>query len=476
MGNWLARILPWGQKQVAAEGQYRPGPYMLSQGWLSAKAGRDWNWWQTGYRLQPYGERRAMVEACVSAYSQTVPMCPGNHWRKLGNGGRERVVNSALTRILRQPNDYQSISDFLLNLTRRLYEHGEAFALVARNNRAEIAELHLMRFGRAQIAGDGSVFYSLSGNEIVDRRLDLTLSEPAPARDVLHVRLHTPRHPLRGESPILSATLDLAMSGAALNQQIAFYLNQARPSFTLQTDQTMTAEQIEATRQRWNDVSQGDNAGLTAVLTNGLKANSIETSAVDAQLAEMLKMTDQNIALAMRVPLQILGIGGPTYASTELLMQSWIASGLGFTLNHIEEAIGNLFGLYGQPDEYLEFDTRALLRSAYRERIEALARGVISGIYSPDEARAEEDLPAVEDGYGAMPRVQQQVVPLSYGADLKPPSAASPAPPPAAGGSADGGGSSADSGGGDGADQSKGVVAAFRRRTRRPNDHVDIAA
>jgi hypothetical protein len=157
-------------------------------------------------------------------------------------------------------------------------------------------------------------------------------------------------------------------------------------------------------------------------------------------------------------------------------MQSWIASGLGFTLNHIEEAIGNLFGLYGQPDEYLEFDTRALLRSAYRERIEALARGVISGIYSPDEARAEEDLPAVEDGYGAMPRVQQQVVPLSYGADLKPPSAASPAPPPAAGGSADGGGSSADSGGGDGADQSKGVVAAFRRRTRRPNDHVDIAA
>ena len=362
--SWLARILPGRVK--AAEGQYRPGPYFLSQGWLGAGPGRYWNWWQTGYRLQPYGEARAMVEACVSAYSQTVPMCPGNHWRKLDNGGRERVVNSALTRILRQPNEYQSISDFLLNLTRRLYEYGEAFAVVERNNRAEIAALHLMRYGRAQIAEDGAVFYSLTGNEIVDRLLDL--SNPTPARDVLHVRLHTPRHPLKGESPILAATLDLAMSGAALNQQIAFYINQARPSFTLQTDQPMTAEQIEQTRQRWNDVSQGDNAGLTAVLTNGLKANSIETNAVDAQLAEMLKMTDQNIALAMRVPLQILGIGGPTYASTELLMQSWIASGLGFTLNHIEEAIGNLFGLRGQPDEYLEFDTRALLRSAYRER------------------------------------------------------------------------------------------------------------
>jgi len=452
MANWLARMWPFGR---AAEGQYRPGPYPLSTGWLPA--GSPWNFWQTGLPQNglPYGERRAMVEACVSAYSQTVPMCPGDHWRKLDNGGRERVVNSALTRILRQPNDYQSISDFLLNLTRRLYERGQSFAVAVRNNRAEIVELHLMREGRAQIAEDGSIFYSLQGNEVAQQRFDLAM--PIPARDVLHVRLHTPRHPLIGESPILSAVLDLAMSGAALNQQIAFYLNQARPSFTLQTDQPLSEQQIDQTRQRWNNVTQGENAGLTAVLANGLKANPIATSAVDAQLAEMMKMTDQNIALAMRVPLQILGIGGPTYASTELLMQSWIASGLGFTLNHIEEAMGNLFGLRGQPDEYLEFDTRALLRSAYRERIEALARGVISGIYSPDEARASEDLPAVPGGYGEQPRVQQQVVPLSYGADLKPPSpqAAPPTPPPD---------NSAD-GSGDGADQAAKAIARFRRRT-----------
>ena len=148
----------------------------------------------------------------------------------------------------------------------------------------------------------------------------------------------------------------------------------------------------------------------------------------------MLKMTNQAIALCMRIPPQILGLesarsGAPTTA--EVHMQEWVAQGLGFTLNHIEEAMGVLFGLRGVPDEYLEFDTRALLRSAYRDRIEALARGVISGIYSPDEARAAEDLPAVPGGYGEQPRVQQQVVPLSYGADLQPPSA-QPAPVPAA--------------------------------------------
>ena len=204
-----------------------------------------------------------------------------------------------------------------------------------------------------------------------------------PARDVLHVRLHTPRHPLRGESPILAAALDLAMSDAVLNQQIAYYVNRARPSFLLETDVVMKREQAQELRAWWNEQTQGDDAGGTPILTSGLKAHIVETNAVDGQLAELLKLTDEQVALCMRIPLPILGIGQTTYASAELHMQDWIAKGLGFWLNHVEEAFGLLYGLKGMPDEYLEFDTRALLRSAYRERIEGLARGVIAGSTAP---------------------------------------------------------------------------------------------
>lgn len=426
MANWLTRAFQ--SLRRSGEGQYRPGPYLLEGGWLSASAGRALNWWQMGARLQAGGESSAMVEACVSAYAQTVAMCPGDHWRKLENGGRERVAGSALSRVIRRPNDYQSISDFLLNLTRRLYAQGEAFALAVRNERGEIAELHLMRDGFALVGDDGSVFYALSGNEVVDRRF--VLSAPIPARDVLHVRLHTPRHALKGVSPILATVLDLELAGAALNQQVAFYLNQARPSFMLETDQELTRAQAMELRASWDEQTKGEHAGGTPILAWGLKAKAVTSTAKDGELASMLKMSDQNVALAFRMPLQVLGLGGTTFASTELLMQSWIASGLGFALNHIEEAFGLLFRLRGMPDEYLEFDTRALLRSAYRDRIEGLRQGVIGGIYSPDEARAEMDLPAVPGGHGAMPRVQQQVVPLSYGTDMKPPNPAASAPPP----------------------------------------------
>lgn len=426
MANWLARFR---RQDKAAEGEPRPGPYLLSDGWLSATAGRLMNWWQAGFSLNPHSESGAMVEACISAYSQTIAMCPGGHWLNQPDGGRLLQTNSALSRILRRPNDYQTMSDVLLNLTRRLYETGEAFAFAPRNARGEISELHLMRHGHPLLGNEGSIFYSLSGNPIAEARYPL--GAPLPARNVLHVRLHTPRHPLKGESPILSTVLDRMMAGAALNQQVAFYLNQAKPSYVLETPEKLTSAQTADLRKLWNEQTQGENAGGTPILTWGLKASKVGDSARDAQLAEILKLSDQNIALAFRMPLQVLGLGSTSFASTELLMQSWIASGLGFALNHIEEAMGQLFGLRGLPDEYLEFDTRALLRSAYKDQIEGLARGVISGIYSPDEARGEVSLPRVVGGHGSMPRVQQQVVPLSWGSSLQPgDSGAPPTPDP----------------------------------------------
>jgi hypothetical protein len=94
-------------------------------------------------------------------------------------------------------------------------------------------------------------------------------------------------------------------------------------------------------------------------------------------------------------------------------MNFWLARGLGFALNHIEVAFDHFFGIKSWPDEYMAFDETALLRVAYKERIEGLARGVQQAIYSPNEARRAEELPDVE--FGDLPRTQQQNVPLNWG-------------------------------------------------------------
>jgi len=428
----------------AVEGSYRQGPYHLpvTGGWLPD--GAPVNWWQTGADPLYQSANSAIVEACVSAYSQTVAMCPGTHWRANGKGGRDRVTNSSLSRVLRQPNDYESMSNFMLNATRSLYLQGNAYALALRNDRYEVIELHLMNpdLSRPYVALDGSIFYRLQGNAIIDLRLGAAENQTlmVPARDVLHIRLHASRrypHPLIGESPLMSALGDIAMSSTITDQQINFYLNQARPSAVLSTDLVLDKDQVQALRDRWNEQSRGLGTGGVPILTAGLKVQPWAISAKEAELAEVLKLTEQHIALAFRVPLQILGIGGTPYSTTELLMRSWVATGLGFALNHIEDAFGVLFALKGQPDEYVEFDTDALLRSANKDRIEALARGVISGIYAPNEARAMEGLNEVD--FGSEPRVQQQVVPLSAASAISPttkgphtPPTPSPEAPPAA--------------------------------------------
>jgi HK97 family phage portal protein len=372
-----------------------------------------------------------MVEACISAYAQTVAMCPGDHWLRLDNGGRERVTTSALSRILRHPNEYQSISDFMMNATRSLYMDGNAYALALRNDRFEVDELHLMdprQSSPSVVAETGEVFYRLGGNSMIDRRMDgiadqyrLGSSERhlmVPARDVLHIRLHTLERtrwpwPLVGETPLVAAYGAIEWYESMKNQQKKFFENEARPSAVLSTDLVLDKDQVQALRDRWNEQAKGLHAGGVPILTAGLKVQpwNVPGAAKDMQIAELLRLTQEQIALVFRIPLAVLGLGGGPSGTTEQLMGFWLASGLGFCLNHIEEAFGVLFNLYGQPDEYVEFNTAALLRSAQKDRIDMLVRGVQGGVFSPNEARAQEDLPEVK--YGEEPRVQQQVVPLS---------------------------------------------------------------
>ena len=424
------------------EGDVRPGPWYLpiTGGWLPADVGNSMNWWQNGHVPFYATGQTAMVEACVSAYSQTVAMCPGDHWRINAKGGRDRITTSALARMLRHPNSYQSISDFLLNAVRWLYLQGNTYALALRNSRYEVDELHLMNSNNCypRVAENGEIFYYLYGNDVIENRLSYHGYQypiVVPQRDVLHIRLHTTYQypqPLIGKSPITAAYGDIGVSTAIARQQGQFYANEARPSAVLSTDMVLDKDQVQALRDRWNDQARGLHQGSTPILTAGLKVQPWSVGGKDAATAEILKLSNENIALAFRIPLQILGLsGGTSYGSTEALMQFWLASGLGFALNHIEEAIGLLFDLKGQPDEYAEFDTAALLRTAMKDRIESLARGVQGGIYAPNEARNIEGLDDVP--YGDEPRVQQQVVPLSAAAAIPsaPPSPGAEGAPPA---------------------------------------------
>ena len=107
-----------------------------------------------------------------------------------------------------------------------------------------------------QLAGNCGDRRAYSGQRLV-----------VPARDVLHIRLHTnANNPLAGQSPLEAATLDVADDGAMSAQQLAFYQNQARPSAVLTTDMTLTPQQVDTAARGMERAERRPGAGRHADL------------------------------------------------------------------------------------------------------------------------------------------------------------------------------------------------------------------
>ena len=413
----LARLITPRQKaNPAGEGNWHPGPYTVSGGYLPA--GAPWNFWQCD--IDPVAAPGcSTVEACVWAYIRAIAQLPGYHRRELANGGTETVTTSALSRLLRSPNGYQTPSDFLVHLIRSLLYTGNSYWIAQRNDRQEVEALHWTdprscRVREVRVPGQvfSEIFYEIGDNPLINTPSLAGNSLVVPARDVLHVKLDTRCNPLIGETWLSALYPELTTRTAIHTSAAAFSNNMSRPSGVLTTDLQIKQPDVEILRARWNEQAKGLNAGGVPILTHGLKFQPIGISNEDAQVVDQLKHNDRTIAAVFGVPAILLGITDTaTQKSAEALMAEWLASGLGFVINHIEQAFDKFIGLATVPGgrEWTEFDTRVLLRSMFKERIEGLARGVQAGIFRMMCA-APRGIVGIAEVRGRA-RIQQQMVP-----------------------------------------------------------------
>lgn len=395
----------------------------VSGGWIPANW--PWNFWQQG-RDPISGGRSPVVEACVSAYAQTLASLSLRHIRSDGSGGKEIITTSAAARWVRSPNSYQTRSDFILQMVRSLLYTGNAYALAIRNDRNEVIAMHPVNPRSTQVYVEPesqAVFYGLGDNPLVARELVAMV----PQRDVWHVKINVTRHPLRGTSPIENLGMTIMANQAIASHQANFFSNMSRPSGVLSTTEVLNGEQMDQLRKAWEDQSQSFNSGLVPILSAGLQWQQLSLTSQDAQMIEASRMTVEGIAQAFRVPMPLIGdTKDSSYgSSTESLISLWLSSGLGFMMEHIESSLASFFG-FPYADSF-EFDADSLLRTDFEKRIAGLTKGIAGGLYSPNEARRREGLKAVD--FGDEPRVQAQVVPLSNVGKLAEPTPSAPAAP-----------------------------------------------
>lgn len=390
-----------------AEGSYR-GPALGISEWGNGFAIPFGDGFQRGLDMGAGNRNVPAVYASVMAFARAVSQCYPHH-KEVINGKHTIITTSPASRLLKYPNLYQTFDQFIYNVVAQMLFEGECIAIIVRDNRSAPVSLHICPKGTASPQMNpetGEIFYSIGSNPMLPDTTDYIV----PARDIIHFRQHTPRHPLIGESPIKAAALAVGINVALSQTQAAFFNNMNRPSGILSTETVLTKEQMIRLREAFDEQSKDWAKGKMPILGGGLKFEQMSVNSVDAQLIESQRMSMEDIARVFGVPLPIIGdLSKATLSNVEQLISMWLSISLGSLLENLERSLDKAFDLGA--DQYIELDVQALLRTDFMGRVEGLTKGVQGGLYTPNEAREKEGLQPVDSG--DMPYLQAQMTPIN---------------------------------------------------------------
>lgn len=366
--------------------------YSFGQGYRN-----DIQWFQKGFPI-PHNKapmENSTVLACVKLISEEMARLDINHSLRQDEGGWSNSYQSAPYRVLRNPNHYQTRSDWMLHMMLSLLLEGNAYSVAVRDRRGAVTTLHPVPARGCTphvVQGDGDVFYHFSSYDVATG--DLESGVMVPQRDVLHLRLFCPTHPLIGMSPLVAAYLPMTSHEAINNQTAQFFTNMSRPDGLLTTPKPLPLQAAKRLQDAWKQRA----AGGTPILDNDIKYQQLSMTAVDSEIVKLFNLTERQIANAFRVPLEFLNQGEQsTYSNAEQRQKHFISSTLSFYLEHLESAFDKFFDL--DPSQKIVFDLESgMMRPDFKERMDALSKGVTGGVLTPNEAREKENRPPVEGG------------------------------------------------------------------------------
>lgn len=364
--------------------------------------------------------RFSPVYACVSRISKDIsilrPMLMGP-----GKGGTKVEVTdpaSPYLGLMRRPNPYMTWVQFLdyWMVCKLLY--GNAYAIKERDARGIVTALYPIDPRRAQLnvsTEDGAIYYSFTGDALARIPSGVALLE---ASEVLHDRSTCFWSPLVGVPPIYAAAAAGTLGMRIQTNSERFFANMSRPSGHLSYANNVDDEQKKLLKQQFEEGFSGGNLGRILVTSGGAKFETMTIAAEQAQLAEQLKATVEEVARAFGMPLHKIQAGAiPTYTNIASYNQQYLEDAL---QPHIEsfEALMTL-EVVMKKEYSVELDLSGLFRMDPKTRAERTQILVQSGVLSPNEARLTENLPPVKGG--DQPLLQQQMWQIGQLADRKPP-------------------------------------------------------
>jgi HK97 family phage portal protein len=371
---------PFARKRTTDRALFNIGDVPVASTWAGVPVGAD------------QALRLSAVWACVRLLADSVSTLPVHTYRE-----REREP-LATPPLLAQPAARTPLPDWLHQAMVSLLLRGNAYGMVVARSGAtmlptQVELTHPDRMGVTAPKG------------VIEYRLDGQLQDPA---DVWHVKGFTLPGSLVGLSPVEYARQSIGLGLAVEKYGAGWFAGGGVPPGTFKnTEATIDQEEAEEIKGR---LLAAIRKREPMVHGKDWTFTRIAVAPEESQFVESQKM---NVAAIARIygcpPEMIAGEAGNslTYASVEMRGIDFLTFGVRPWLVRLETAIGALL----PRGQYIRFNPGGLLKATTKESYEALEIGIRSGLLTPNEARAKQDLPPLAGGdqlTGAAPAPAQE--------------------------------------------------------------------
>ena len=353
----------------------------------------------SGLHVSEHGAwNQATVFACIRLLQHDLSRHPVHVFRRSGeNVTRQR--DHPAEDLLRHPNTIHGGMLFRGHSWAARLSWGNSYARIVRTPRGEPVELWPVQ---------PSMVRGVELNPRTGRRVYKIEIEPAKVREfqqdeILHDQETLSKDGgITGVSPIRQLTEPVLLALYGERHSTAYLKNYGRPNLLLKhptgfQDDELKKNFLAAIKEAWT----GANAMGIGLLENGLDAVPLSMPHTDAQLLETRRFQKEEIAQVFGVPMHRLADQQQrAQTSTEQNGAEYVEYTLAPLATSYEQVLERTF--LTRPERMAGFFIRhnldALKRGQFGERMEGWNKATGAHPMTINEARAKEDLPAVEGG------------------------------------------------------------------------------
>lgn len=323
------------------------------------------------------------------------------------DGGIIDMIHSPLWQTVRvRPNPYMSPSTFWAVMENNRNHWGNSYAIIDRDVFDGSVKLWPVDPVCVRIETEtGKDLFELGDITYVYVSPDSGKMYRIPSDNVLHFKSSTVFAGLVGLS--VREKLKLSLDGAVMSQEMLnnLYKNHFVPKAAVQFDTgAMVNEDYESEYIRTlQDYADGKGTGGSTFipLAPGTTIIPLNIKLTDGQFLELRKYTALQIAAAFGIkPNHLNDYERSSYANSETQQLAFYTDTMLYILKQYEEELNCKLLSQAQRNKgfRFKFNIAAVLRGDTKSQLESLSMGVSNGVYTPNEARRNLDLPALPGG------------------------------------------------------------------------------